>query len=88
MPPGAAPPGAFCRPAPDHVPPDRIDDHLAGGVGAATVDRLSQLRLVERHAIGRALSISMRGEAFLDRLEPLVGDPSLLPWRSAHATSQ
>ncbi len=43
-------------------------DHLAGAVGAAILGRLFQLRLARRDPLGRALSFSPRGEAFLATL--------------------
>ena len=51
-------------------------DHLAGAVGAAILDRLFALRFARRATVGRALSLSARGEAFLERLEiPGHGKP-------------
>jgi DNA-binding transcriptional ArsR family regulator len=44
-------------------------DHLAGALGAALLARLFDLRLVKRDPLGRAVSISARGEALLTRLE-------------------
>lgn len=44
--------------------------HLAGAIGAALLERLFQLRLAKRDAIGRAVTISDRGDAFLRTLEP------------------
>jgi DNA-binding transcriptional ArsR family regulator len=44
-------------------------DHLAGAVGAALLARLFERRLVRRDPLGRALSISPRGELFLATLE-------------------
>lgn len=46
--------------------------HLAGGLGAALLDRLFALRYARRERGGRAVSLSPRGEAFVERLE-LVG---------------
>jgi hypothetical protein len=43
--------------------------HLAGAVGAAILARLVELRFAKRDAIGRAVSISGRGEAFFASLE-------------------
>ena len=44
-------------------------DHLAGAVGAAILDRLLALGLARRESLGRVLSLSPRGEAFLVSLE-------------------
>jgi DNA-binding transcriptional ArsR family regulator len=44
-------------------------DHLAGAVGAAILARLFERRLVRRDPLGRAVSISPRGERFLTTLE-------------------
>ena len=43
-------------------------DHLAGAVGAAILARLFTLRLARRDPLGRALTISARGESFLTSL--------------------
>jgi DNA-binding transcriptional ArsR family regulator len=42
--------------------------HLAGALGAAILQRMLALRLVQRQAQGRALSVTPRGERFLERL--------------------
>lgn len=44
-------------------------DHLAGAVGAAILTRLFALRLARRDPLGRALTMSPRGEQFLVSLE-------------------
>lgn len=44
-------------------------DHLAGALGAALLERLIELRFLRRDAIGRAVSISARGEAFFTTLD-------------------
>ena len=43
--------------------------HLAGALGAALLDRLFALRYARRAAEGRAVTLSPRGEAFVERLE-------------------
>ena len=43
--------------------------HLAGAVGAALLDRMFTLRLARRQPGSRALSLSPRGEHFVERLE-------------------
>ncbi len=43
-------------------------DHLAGAVGAAILTRMLELRLARRDAVGRAVSLSDRGETFLATL--------------------
>jgi DNA-binding transcriptional ArsR family regulator len=45
-------------------------DHLAGAVGAAILTRLFELRLARRELPGRTVTISPRGETFLQTLEP------------------
>lgn len=53
-------------------------DHLGGAVGAALLSRLLALGWVAREPVGRALSLSARGEAFVDALSlpaaPARGD--------------
>jgi DNA-binding transcriptional ArsR family regulator len=44
-------------------------DHLAGAVGAAILTRLFELRLLRRELPGRSLTMSTRGESFLESLE-------------------
>jgi DNA-binding transcriptional ArsR family regulator len=48
-------------------------DHLAGAAGAAILARLFELRLLSRDPLGRAISLSRRGEAFLATLDPPPG---------------
>jgi DNA-binding transcriptional ArsR family regulator len=43
--------------------------HLAGALGAALLDRLFTLRYARRDTPGRAVILSPRGEAFVERLE-------------------
>jgi DNA-binding transcriptional ArsR family regulator len=43
--------------------------HLAGGLGAAILDRLLALRYARRQSSGRALAFSPLGESFLEHLE-------------------
>jgi DNA-binding transcriptional ArsR family regulator len=43
-------------------------DHLAGAVGAALLARVFALGRARRDACGRAVSLSARGEAFVERL--------------------
>ena len=46
--------------------------HLAGAVGAALLDRMLALRYARRERDGRAVLLSPRGEAFVERLELAV----------------
>jgi hypothetical protein len=43
--------------------------HLAGGLGAALLDRLLGLRCARREAGSRALTLSQRGSVFVEHLE-------------------
>lgn len=43
--------------------------HLAGALGAAVLDRLFVLRYARREAGSRAVTLSPRGESFVERLE-------------------
>ena len=43
--------------------------HLAGALGAAVLDRLFALRYARREAGSRAVTLSPRGESFVERLE-------------------
>jgi DNA-binding transcriptional ArsR family regulator len=43
--------------------------HLAGALGAALLERLLALRYARRELTGRAVVLSPRGEAFVERLE-------------------
>jgi DNA-binding transcriptional ArsR family regulator len=45
-------------------------EHLAGAFGAALLDRLFALRYAVREIEGRAVTLSARGAAFLETLEP------------------
>jgi DNA-binding transcriptional ArsR family regulator len=45
--------------------------HLAGALGAAILERLLDLRYARRVRDSRAVILSERGEAFIERLEPL-----------------
>ncbi|MEL6187771.1 MAG: winged helix-turn-helix domain-containing protein [Myxococcota bacterium] len=44
--------------------------HLAGGLGAAFFERLSEVGYLSRDLQGRGLELTEEGEAFLERLEP------------------
>jgi len=56
----------LCRPCLDW---SERRTHLAGALGAALLDRLFALRYARRAGEGRAVALSPRGEAFVERLE-------------------
>ena len=56
----------LCRPCLDW---SERRTHLAGALGAALLDRLFALRYARRERDGRAVILSPRGEAFVERLE-------------------
>jgi DNA-binding transcriptional ArsR family regulator len=56
----------LCRPCLDW---SERRTHLAGALGAALLDRLFALRYARRERDGRAVILSPRGEAFIERLE-------------------
>jgi hypothetical protein len=56
----------LCRPCLDWT---ERRTHLAGALGAAILDRLFALRYARRERGSRAVTLSPRGESFVERLE-------------------